>query len=147
MSTPNNSRQVTFGSKGLIMFIRVSQILTIAFFLWFPSTGIPMAARVYGLCILALVEYFTSAIVFGTLTDDGLTYQWWLKPRHLAWAEMTYGGAAPSGFIRVKLLGRPPWSRYLLLRAPDPPLKDSEANLPGAIRFCNLMEPSSGRTN
>jgi hypothetical protein len=147
MSTPNNSKHVTFGSRRLITFIRVSQILSIAFFLWFPSVGEPWAAKLFGLCIVAGVEYSLSTIVYGTLTDDGLTYQWWLKPRHVAWAEIAYGGVAPTGFIRVRLRGRPIWSRYLLLRAPEPPLKDSEANLPGAIRFCDLMEPPSGRTN
>ncbi len=131
----------------MILFVRTGQIVLGLCFIWFLygehntlswiTVGIP----------LLVFEIFMLSVVFATLNEDGLAYQRWNAWKQVTWAEMSYGGVAPVGFIRVKLAGRSIWSRYLLLRAPDPPLQDQEAVLPGALRFCEVMEPPSGRTN
>jgi hypothetical protein len=132
----------------LIRFIRVGQII---FLIPFVSVGRmagePLLHYLSALCVLVIVEVGFSPIVFATLSEDGLQYQRWTKMTRVTWSEIKYGGVAPVGFLLVRLIGKPIWSRYLLLKAPDPPLRDDQANLPGATRFCEVMEPPSGRTN
>jgi hypothetical protein len=95
---------------------------------------------------LAIWELFMSCFVFGSLNEKGLANLRWRKWKQVSWVEMTYGGAAPNGFIRIKLSSKPVWSRYLLLRLPNRPL-DYQSPYPADRRFLEVLTPPSGRTN
>ena len=138
---------VTFGSRLTILFARISQCALALFFIAFMFDEHSIVSWVSIGFPFLIFQIYMSGMVLATLSEDGLSYRRWATWKQVRWAEMTYGGVAPFGFIRVRLVGLPLWRRYLLLRAPDPPLEDQEASLPGARRFCEVMEPPSGRTN
>jgi hypothetical protein len=136
-----------FGSHPMIFFVRGTQCALALFFLVFMFDEHSISSWL-GLSItLLVVETYMFGLVQAALNEEGLVYRRWKTWKQVQWAGMAYGGPAPMGFISVKLIGTPIWRRYLLLRAPHPPLEDQEASLPGASRFCEVIQPANGRTN
>jgi hypothetical protein len=138
---------ITFGSRPLILFIRIGQLLFPLFAFALMVGERSVLPWLIMLIALLLWEGFMFSMVFATLNQDGLPYQRWKLCQQVNWAEMTYGGSAPIGFVRIKLVRKPIWNRYLLLRNPVPQLEDQEYSLPGAVRFYEILQPPSGRTN
>jgi hypothetical protein len=141
------SQTVTFGSRQTIFIVRVMQVLLPLFgfalmdgernpLIWI---GIIFAFTVW--------ELFMFSMVFATLNEQGLAYLRWGKWKEATWAEISYGGPAMVGFIRIKLRGRSMLSRYLLLRNPTLPVDDGESFPSLAVRFREVLQPTSGRTN
>ncbi|SEC06333.1 hypothetical protein SAMN05443244_2550 [Terriglobus roseus] len=140
-------KEVTFGSRPKILFVRISQCAVALCFIAVLFDGQSVASLVLMGVPLLFFETYMSGMVLARLSDDGLAYKRLGTWKELRWTEFAYGGVSPLGTIRVKLPSQPIWRRYLLLLVPNPPLEDQEAFLPGARRFCEIMEPPSGRTN
>ncbi|AFL89410.1 hypothetical protein Terro_3188 [Terriglobus roseus DSM 18391] len=139
--------QITFGSRPKILFVRISQCAVALCFIAVLFGGQSVASWFLMGIPLLLFETYMSGMVLARLSEDGLAYKRLGTWKEVRWTEFAYGGVSPVGTIRLKLPNQPIWRRYLLLLVPDPPLEDQEASLPGARRFCEIMEPPSGRTN
>jgi hypothetical protein len=84
LATTTNSKNVTFGSRALIVFIRVSQVIFLLFFISFGPNGEPLPFYLYGLCIVGIVEAVMSTMVYGALNDDDLGFMRWRKVHQFA---------------------------------------------------------------
>ena len=137
---------VAFGSRPMIVYVRLSQCALAILVLLFVFDE-SITSRIWELILLFALEAYMSGMVQGELNENGLAYRRWGAWKQVPWIELSSGGIGPVGFIRVKLKAAPIWRRYLLLRNPEPPLKDRKASSPEARRFCKVMERPSGRLN
>jgi hypothetical protein len=139
------SPSITLGSRPIVLATRIGQIVLPLFFV---ALSIGERNPLYWLSFVILVmvwEIFMSRMVFASVNEQGLVYLRWKKWKQVDWAEMEYGGLAPIGFIQIKLIGRPMWRRFLLVRNLS---NEDGGKSPVAVNlFTKVLQPPSGRTN